>query len=82
MRRCSVSIPSNIAESYTRGHRQEYVQFSRTAFASGAELETQLLLARELNFINAKVFSEINDLLTEVLKMLNKLISTLSYPKP
>ena len=38
MRRAAVSIPSNIAEGYTRAHRQEYIQFVRTAFASGAEL--------------------------------------------
>jgi len=82
MRRCAVSIPSNIAEGYTRAHRQEYVQFLRTAFASGAELETQLLLAKELNFMNDQDFSGVNELLIEVMKMLNKLISTLSYPKP
>lgn len=82
MRRCVVSIPSNIAEGYTRAHRQEYIQFLRTAFASGAELETQLLLAKELRFINLVDFNNLNDLLTEIMKMLNKLISTLSHPKP
>lgn len=78
MRRCTVSIPSNIAEGYTRAHKQEYIQFLRTAFASGAELETQLLLAKELEFISKNDFSEINSLLTEVQKMLNKLISNLA----
>lgn len=82
MRRCAVSIPSNVAEGYTRAHRQEYIQFSRTAFASGAELETQLLLAKELGFINLKDFTSLSDLLTEVMKMLNKLTSVLSHPRP
>ncbi len=82
MRRCAVSIPSNIAEGYTRAHRQEYVQFLRTAFASGAELETQLLLAKELNFIDDKDYFKVNELLIEVMKMLNKLISNLNHPKP
>lgn len=82
MRRCSVSIPSNIAEGYTRGHRQEYIQFLRTAFASGAELETQLLLAKEVSFIGQGNFNCLNDLLTEVMKMLNKLINTLNSSKP
>lgn len=77
MRRCAVSIPSNIAEGYARGYKQEYIQFLRTAFASGAELETQLLLAKELKFIEIKEFNSLNDLLTEVMKMLNKLISVL-----
>lgn len=77
MRRCSVSIPSNIAEGYMRGYRQEYLQFLRTSFASGAELETQLLLAKELKFLNVNDFEEVNSLLIEVQKMLNKLISSL-----
>ncbi len=82
MRRCSVSIPSNIAEGYTRGYRQEYLQFLRTAFASGAELETQLLLAKELNLITLEEFKDVNRLLTEVMKMLNVLISKLNHSKP
>jgi four helix bundle protein len=82
MRRSAVSIPSNIAEGYSRGHRQEYIQFLRTAFASGAELETQILLSKELEFLVTKDFIRVNDLLVEVQKMLNKLISTLSSPKP
>lgn len=81
MRRCAVSIPSNIAEGYTRAHRQEYIQFLRTSFASGAELETQLLLAKELSFITQKDFTLLDSLLTEVMKMLNKLVSSLSYSK-
>ncbi|MFH1536190.1 MAG: four helix bundle protein [Patescibacteria group bacterium] len=81
MRRNGVSIPSNIAEGYARGHRQEYVQFLRTAFASGAELETQLLLAKELKFLTEKDFAELNNLLTEVMKMLNKMINNLQHPK-
>ena len=77
MRRCAVSIPSNIAEGYTRSHRQEYIQFLRTAFASGAELETQLLLSKELNFTSPMEFIELSGLLTVIMKMLNKLISSL-----
>ncbi|MFH1536188.1 MAG: four helix bundle protein [Patescibacteria group bacterium] len=77
MRRCSVSIPSNIAEGNARGHKKEYLQFLRTSFASGAELETQLLLSKELGFINESDYNEINNLLVEVLKMLNKLISVI-----
>src|SRR3990172_8998561 len=56
MQRCAVSIVSNIAEGYSRGHRQEYLQFLRVAFGSGAELETQLLLSYELELINKVEF--------------------------
>lgn len=82
MRRCAVSIPSNIAEGSTRGYKQEYIQFLRTAFASGAELETQLLLSKELKFMRLENFIEVNNLLTEIMKMLNKLISKLTVIKP
>lgn len=77
MRRCAVSIPSNIAEGSSRGYKQEYIQFLKTAFASGAELETQLLLSKELKFMQVETFNELNNLLTEIMKMLNKLISKL-----
>ena len=82
MRRAAVSIPSNIAEGYSRGHRQEYIQFLRTALGSATELETQLLLAKELSFLEQNDFNDLNNLLQEVLRMLKKLIKTLkpSYP--
>lgn len=81
MRRCAVSIPSNIAEGYTRGYLQEYIQFLKTSFASGAELETQLLLGRELGLVSSEDFDDANSLLVEVMKMLNKLISKLIQSK-
>lgn len=77
IRRASVSIPSNIAEGYTRKHRQEYIQFLRIAFGSGGELETQIIIAKNLNYASQKDFEEIEKLLDEIMKMLNKLISTL-----
>lgn len=81
MQRCSVSIVSNIAEGYSRGHRQEYLQFLRIAFGSGSELETQMLLAKELKLISNSEFDEAFGLLTEVMKMLNVLIHKLN-PNP
>ncbi|MEX0912923.1 MAG: four helix bundle protein [Candidatus Paceibacterota bacterium] len=53
MRRSAVSIPSNIAEGSKRGTRKDYAQFLRTANGSSAELETQLLLIK--NLYNIKV---------------------------
>lgn len=75
IRRCAVSIPSNIAEGYTRHRKLEYIQFLQVAFASGAELETQLLLAKELGYIKRADYDQVFSLLQEVLKMLNSLIS-------
>lgn len=82
MRRAVVSIPSNIAEGYARGHRKEYLQFLSVAFGSGAELETQILIAKELNFIKEIECKEISSLLGEIMKMLNKLISSLKNLDP
>ena len=48
MRRAAISIPSNIAEGYTRRTRKEYIQFVQTAFGSAAELETQLEISWRL----------------------------------
>ncbi len=50
MRRCAVSIPSNIAEGAGRNTPKEFCQFLRIATGSYYELETQLLLLVELNF--------------------------------
>ena len=78
IRRCSVSIPSNIAEGNTRGHRTEYGQFLRVAFGSAAELETQLLLAQKIGYLTAENFTKLNTELEEIMRMLNGLIKSLS----
>ncbi len=78
VRRASVSIPSNIAEGFVRKHKKEFSQFISIAFGSGAELETQLLLSKELKFITDKDFNEIDGLLQEIMKMLNSLKSKLN----
>ena len=81
MRRAAVSISSNIAEGSARGHRAEYIQFLRVSFGSAAELETQLILCRELSLIGAEESKQAEQDLQEVLRMLNKLISSLSEKK-
>ena len=53
MRRSAVSIPSNIAEGHARQTSKEFTQFLCIARGSLAELETQLLLAKELGYFNA-----------------------------
>lgn len=52
LRRASVSIPSNIAEGYGRGTRQDYLRFLRMARGSVFEIDTQLLIARELGYLD------------------------------
>ena len=77
MRRAAVSIPSNIAEGRRRRTKKDYAYFLRIAYGSGAELETQLELSKRLCMIDTDGFESINNLLIEVMKILNKLLSTL-----
>lgn len=77
MRRAVVSVPSNIAEGFARKHRPEYIQALRIAFGSGAELETQLIIAKRLNFAPLSEFQKSGMLLDEVMKMTNALINSL-----
>jgi len=77
MRRCSVSIPSNIAEGRSRGSRKDYRHFIIIAFGSGAELETQVLIAKNLGFLPHDKADKIIQELSEIMKMLNGLISKL-----
>jgi len=80
MRRATVAIPSNIAEGFARKYRKEYTQFISIAFGSGAELETQLLLAKTLKLASEEEFKLSEGLLTEVMKMLNTLLKKLRTP--
>lgn len=70
MRRCVVSIPSNIAEGNKRATLKDYAQFVRIASGSAAELETQLILARDIYRLDTDNALE---LLDEVQKMLQVL---------
>ncbi len=74
MRRCSISIPSNIAEGFGRGSDKELVQFLYISLGSSNELDTQLTVSYELSFITEDRFKEIEKLNNEVNKMLQSLI--------
>ena len=74
MRRCSVSIPSNIAEGFGRGSDKELTQFLRISLGSSSELDTQLILSKELHYMDEKRYNEPSALNEEVAKMLSSLI--------
>ena len=77
IRRSAVSVPSNIAEGQRRGHKSEFVQFLRISYGSAAELETQLLIAFNIGYLSERDFNSLNNSLEEILRMLNKLISSI-----
>lgn len=77
MRRAAVSIPCNIAEGYRRNSRKEYLQFLAIAYGSTAELETQLLIAKDLGLLAVESFATLDRLLSDVSKLLSRLINSL-----
>ncbi len=77
MKRSSVSIPSNIAEGSRRGTRKDFRHFLFTAFGSGAELETQVEIAKMLHYGELEDYIEVENYLKEVMSMLNSLIESL-----
>lgn len=77
MRRCAVSIPSNIAEGKLCGYTKEFKKFLLIAFGSGGELETQILLAKSLPKMDKLDYSKAERELEEIMKMLNTLINKL-----
>ncbi len=73
MRRAAVSIPSNIAEGQARRTTGEFIQFISHAEGSLAELDTQLILAVELEFCSSADVAPSFDFIEEQRRMLNSL---------
>lgn len=74
MRRCAVSITSNIAEGFSRQSYKEKLQFYSMALGSVTELQNQLLVARDVGFITKEQFQEIAEQSVKVHKIINGLI--------
>ena len=77
MRRSAVSIPSNIAEGFRRYHNKEYKQYLYIALGSCAELETQIIIANELDYINETNKTELIEKIKYICRMTVKLINKL-----
>ncbi len=78
IKRSAVSVPSNIAEGWGRNSKNSYIQFLKISRGSLYELDTQILIAKELNFISEDQYKEIENLITEESKMLNAFIKSLT----
>ena len=76
MRRCSVSISSNIAEGFSRRGQKEKTQFFYMALGSLTELQNQLLVARDLNYCSKEEFQLISEKTIIVSKLVNGLIKS------
>ena len=77
MRRCAVSIPSNIAEGASRNGAKEFKQFLYIATGSASELDTQIELSRSIGLADADSLAQLQEQTTKVLMMLRGLIRSL-----
>jgi len=77
MQRCSISIPSNIAEGQQRKTSKEFSHFLRISLGSLAELQTQLLISKELNYITIEDMDKLEPELEQERKMPFLLIHSL-----
>ncbi|MEK7085361.1 MAG: four helix bundle protein [Patescibacteria group bacterium] len=73
LRRAAISIPSNIAEGSKRNTRKDQQQFYAIAHGSGAEIETQLEISKELFPALKTRIEELEQDLSEIMKMLHRL---------
>lgn len=79
LRRASVSIPSNIAEGSSRNSNKDFARFLQIALGSAYEIETQLLIAQDLNFIKDSELECVISEIQEIIKMISKFKSTLIF---
>lgn len=79
IQRAAVSVPSNIAEGQARGHNPvEFSRFLKIALGSLAEIDTQLEIANQLNYLSVEAIHPADELIAEIRRMLYGLINSLS----
>jgi four helix bundle protein len=77
IRRSSISVPSNIAEGYSRYSNREFTRFLEIAIGSLAEMQTQLLISLNLEYISETDFKTVTENSREIERMLSSLIRKL-----
>lgn len=77
MQRCVISITSNIAEGFSRSSRKEKIQFYYMSLGSLTELQNQLLISKDLGYIDKVKFDQIAEQTVIVHKLLNGLIKSI-----
>ncbi len=82
LRRASVSIPSNIAEGAARDSEKEFIHFLNISLGSAFEVETQLQIAYNLEYISNETFDMLLSQLHLIEKQINELISVIKRQQP
>lgn len=70
MRRSAVSVPSNIAEGFRRRHSKEFKQFLNIALGSLAELETHIIISKELHYIDSGSDTKALEFIDHIIRMI------------
>jgi four helix bundle protein len=78
IRRAAISIPSNIAEGNGRNTTRDYVHFLGMAYGSVKEVETQVLIAKRLQYINSTRGDELVNITGEVARLISGLVNSLN----
>jgi len=78
MRRAAVSIPSNIAEGFTRFHNKEYRQFLYISLGSCSELSTQIIIASRLEYFDNNKVEQLLNEIDEICRMTMSLIKKIN----
>ncbi len=76
IRRSAVSIPSNIAEGAARDSNKEYIRFLNISIGSLSELETQIIIAKRLDYLSGN-----NEVLVDIIKLRKVIIGLKKYLK-
>ena len=82
IRRAAISVPSNIAEGHARASTRDYLRFLSISMGSLAETHTQLVLARRLGFVQARVSDQVYDRISNIGRMLRGLQTALNRRLP
>jgi len=78
MTRASVSIPANIAEGSSRNSDKDYARFLQISLGSAFEVQTYLIIAKEMNWVKIEEIIQVELLLEEEIKMIHRFINTLN----
>jgi four helix bundle protein len=78
MQRCSISIPSNIAEGTSKGTDKHFLQYLETALGSAFEWETQLIISFEIGYISEKTFKHLEIKIQNIQGMITRFMEKLT----
>lgn len=82
LRKAGVSVTSNMAEGFSRKSSKEKVQFYAIALGSLTELQNQILIARDVGYIDSESFQKLANKTVTVSKLINGLIKSINNSKP